>query len=120
MVGSDVTEDRCGICQGNGDQCKSINATYNETLKVSEGYVEIVVLPAKARHIVIKELGNSPHFLGIAKANSSHFYLNGDSLISMPGEFVIAGAESFYDRVDDQEVINIPQPIQHSIAIYVS
>lgn len=114
-----MQEDRCGICGGQGDQCKPVKATFNETLKVTEGYIEIVVLPAKARHIVIKELGNSPHFLGVARANTSQFYLNGDSLISMPGEYLIAGAESFYDRNDDQEIIKIPQPIQHSIAIYV-
>ncbi|XP_061390708.1 A disintegrin and metalloproteinase with thrombospondin motifs 12-like isoform X1 [Musca vetustissima] len=119
IVDSDMQEDRCGICGGNGDQCKPVKAVFNETLKVTEGYVEIVVLPAKARHIVIKELGNSPHFLSVAKANSSTFYLNGDSLISMPGEFFIAGAESFYDRIDDQEIIKIPQPIEHSIAIYI-
>ncbi|XP_065365099.1 A disintegrin and metalloproteinase with thrombospondin motifs 6 isoform X1 [Calliphora vicina] len=119
IVDSEMQDDRCGICGGQGDQCKPVKATFNETLKVNEGYVEIVVLPAKARHIVIKELGNSPHFLGVARANSSLFYLNGDSLISMPGEFLIAGAESFYDRIDDQEIIKIPQPIQHSIAIYI-
>ncbi|XP_013106466.2 A disintegrin and metalloproteinase with thrombospondin motifs 6 isoform X1 [Stomoxys calcitrans] len=118
IVDSDEQEDRCGVCGGEGLECKTVKYVYNDTLKVSEGYVEIVVLPAKARHIIIKELGNSPHFLGVAKSNSSQFYLNGDSLISMPGEFAIAGAESFYDRIDDQEIIKIPQPIQHSIAIY--
>ena len=81
--------------------------------------MEVVIIPARARHINITELGNSPNFIGIAKANSSSFYLNGDSLISMPGEFIIAGAESQYDRLDEQESITIPQPIEHSIAIYV-
>ncbi|XP_037889162.1 A disintegrin and metalloproteinase with thrombospondin motifs 7 isoform X2 [Glossina fuscipes] len=119
IVDSDMQEDRCGICGGSGEHCKTVKGSFNETIKVNEGYVEVVVLPAKARHIVIKELDNSPHFLGIAQANSSRFYLNGDGLISMPGEFVIAGAESLYDREDEQETIQIPQAIQHSIAIYL-
>ncbi|XP_075156811.1 ADAM metallopeptidase with thrombospondin type 1 motif B [Haematobia irritans] len=118
IVDSEKQEDRCGVCGGEGQDCKTVKYVFNDTLKVNEGYVEIVVLPAKARHIIIKELGNSPNFLGVAKSNSSLFYLNGDSLISMPGEFSIAGAESFYDRIDDQEIIKIPQPIQHSIAIF--
>lgn len=82
--------------------------------------MQVITIPAKARHITIRELKNSPNFIAIAKTNSSNFYLNGDSLISMPGEFIIAGAESQYDRLDEQESITIPQPIEHSIAIYVS
>lgn len=38
----------------------------------------------------------------------------------MPGEFEIAGIESMYDREDEQETIKIPQPIEHSITLYVS
>lgn len=53
-------------------------------------------------------------------ANSSHFYLNGDGLISMPGEFRIAGTESLYDRIDQQEIIKIPQPIENAITVHVS
>lgn len=53
-------------------------------------------------------------------ANSSYFYLNGDGLISMPGEFRIAGTESLYDRVDGQEIIKIPQPIENAITVHVS
>ncbi|ALC49097.1 CG4096, partial [Drosophila busckii] len=122
IVDSDMQDDRCGICGGAGDQCRPIKEVYSEAFNVSDGvYVQIVSIPARARHIVIKELGNSPHFLAIAgatQAQGEKFYLNGDSLISMPGEFEIAGAESLYDRQDEQETIKIPQPIQHSIALY--
>ncbi|XP_037934525.1 A disintegrin and metalloproteinase with thrombospondin motifs 12 [Teleopsis dalmanni] len=118
IIDSDIQEDRCGVCGGKGDQCKTVKEVFNDNFNITEGYVEIVTIPSKARHIVIKELDNSAHFLGIARANSSKFYLNGESLISMPGEFVIAGAESLYDRIDDQETITIPQPIEHPITLY--
>lgn len=117
-----MQDDRCGVCGGSGDQCKPIKEIYREAFNVTDGvYVEIVNIPARARHILIKELANSAHFLAIGRAQGdTKFYLNGDSLISMPGEFEIAGAESLYDRQDEQETIKIPQPIQHSIVLYVS
>lgn len=122
IVDSEVQDDRCGICGGSGDQCQPVRETYTDPFAAKDGaYVEIVTIPARARHILIRELANSPHFLAIATGDGGdRFYLNGDSLISMPGEFEIAGAESLYDRVDEQETITIPQPIQHSISLYVS
>lgn len=81
--------------------------------------MEIGTIPAKSRHIIIKENKNSPHYLSIAKANDSYFYLNGHRQISMPGEFIIAGAESMYDRVGEMETIKIPRQIENSITIYV-
>lgn len=38
----------------------------------------------------------------------------------MPGEYIIAGAESLYDREDEKELIAIPGPIEHSITLYVN
>lgn len=123
-----MQDDRCGVCGGSGDQCQPVRDVYTEpfpAFAVRDGaYVEIVTIPARARHILIREEANSPHFLAVGRAgqngqDSDRFYLNGDSLISMPGEFEIAGAESLYDRVDEQETITIPQPIQHSITLYV-
>ncbi|XP_032580395.1 A disintegrin and metalloproteinase with thrombospondin motifs 7 isoform X1 [Drosophila sechellia] len=119
IVDSEVQDDRCGVCGGSGDQCQPVRDTYTDPFAAKDGaYVEIVTIPARARHILIRELANSPHFLAIATGGGDRFYLNGDSLISMPGEFEIAGAESLYDRVDEQETITIPQPIQHSISLY--
>ncbi|XP_017064274.1 A disintegrin and metalloproteinase with thrombospondin motifs 7 isoform X1 [Drosophila eugracilis] len=119
IVDSEVQDDRCGVCGGSGDQCQPVRDTYTDPFAAKDGaYVEIVTIPARARNILIREQANSPHFLAIATGNGDRFYLNGDSLISMPGEFEIAGAESLYDRVDEQETITIPQPIQHSISLY--
>ncbi|KAH8266756.1 hypothetical protein KR026_005522 [Drosophila bipectinata] len=127
IVDSEMQDDRCGVCGGSGDQCQPVRDVYTEpfpAFAVRDGaYVEIVTIPARARHILIREEANSPHFLAVGRVgqngqDSDRFYLNGDSLISMPGEFEIAGAESLYDRVDEKETITIPQPIQHSITLY--
>ncbi|KAH8363804.1 hypothetical protein KR200_009514 [Drosophila serrata] len=119
IVDSEMQDDRCGVCGGSGDQCQPVRDVFLDPFAAKDGaYVEIVTIPARARHILIREQANSPHFLAVGRAHSDRFYLNGDSLISMPGEFEIAGAESLYDRVDEQETITIPQPIQHSISLY--
>ncbi|XP_054731026.1 A disintegrin and metalloproteinase with thrombospondin motifs 12 [Anastrepha obliqua] len=119
VVDSDVQEDQCGVCGGNNDQCKSVKEQFEESLNVTDGYVDVVTIPAKARHIMIKESRSSHNFLAISRANSSYFYLNGDGLISMPGEFNIAGTESLYDRIDEQDSIKIPQPIEDAITVHI-
>ncbi|XP_067642370.1 A disintegrin and metalloproteinase with thrombospondin motifs 12 isoform X2 [Eurosta solidaginis] len=119
IVESEMQEDDCGVCGGNNDQCKSVKEIIEENVNATDGYIELVTIPAKARHILIKELNNSPNFLGISKQNSTQYYLNGDGLISMPGEFNIAGTESLYDRQNERESIKIPRPIENAIAVHV-
>uniref|UniRef100_A0A034VFX3 A disintegrin and metalloproteinase with thrombospondin motifs 12 n=1 Tax=Bactrocera dorsalis TaxID=27457 RepID=A0A034VFX3_BACDO len=118
VLDSNMREDQCGVCGGKSDRCKLIKEVFEENVNVTDGYVEIVTIPSKARHIIIREISNSKIFLGLSMANSSNFYLNGDGLISMPGEFRIAGTESLYDRVDEQEIIKIPQPIENAITVH--
>lgn len=121
-----MQEDRCGVCGGNGDQCNPLTGVFNASLpeNITEGYVMMLTLPARARHIRIQELTNSPHFLSLAAPaingnNKPNFYVNGDNLISMPGEFVVAGAETLYTRDDELETIEITQPINEPISLYV-
>ncbi|XP_039962341.1 A disintegrin and metalloproteinase with thrombospondin motifs 6 isoform X3 [Bactrocera tryoni] len=118
VLDSNMREDQCGVCGGKSDRCKLIKEVFEENVNVTDGYVEIVTIPSKARQIIIREISNSKIFLGLSMANSSNFYLNGDGLISMPGEFRIAGTESLYDRVDEQEIIKIPQPIENAITVH--
>lgn len=65
-------------------------------------------------------MGPSKNFIAIGKADSKDFYLNGDRLIELPGEYDIAGAVGLYEREAELEKMIIPGPIKHDIAIYVS
>lgn len=87
---------------------------------MSEGYYEITLIPSGSRHILIEEMGPSKNFIGIGKADSSEFYLNGDRLISMSGEYQIAGATGLYERENEMEKLKIPGPIKEDIALFVS
>lgn len=126
IIDSDRQEDRCGICGGDGKQCSPLKGIINTTLplNVTEGYVLLLTIPAHSRHIRIRELSNSPNFLALASVlppdqRTPSFFLNGDNLISMAGEFVVAGAECRYAREDELESIEIIQAIQQPITLYV-
>lgn len=87
---------------------------------MSEGYYEITLIPSGSRHIKIEEMGPSKNFIGIGKADSNEFYLNGDRLISMSGEYQIAGTTGLYERENEMEKLKIPGPIKDDIALFVS
>ena len=86
---------------------------------MSEGYFEIKLIPSGSRHILLEEIGPSKNYIGVGKTNSRDFYLNGDRLISMSGEYMIAGSLGLYDRIEDQEKLKIPGPIKEDISLYV-
>jgi hypothetical protein len=65
-------------------------------------------------------MGPSKNFIAIGKADSKDFYLNGDRLIELPGEYNIAGSVGLYEREAELEKMIIPGPVKHDIALYVS
>lgn len=87
---------------------------------MSEGYYEINLIPSGSRHILIEEMGPSKNYIGIGKADSMEYYLNGDRLISMSGEYNIAGAVGLYERESETEKLKIPGPIKEDISLFVS
>lgn len=78
VVDSSTTEDQCGVCGGDGLTCKTIKEEFTEKVNSTEGYHEIVVIPAGSRHIMVEEIHPSKNYIGIGKTNSKEFYLNGD------------------------------------------
>lgn len=87
---------------------------------MTEGYFEIILIPSGSRHILVEEMGSSKNYIGVGKADSKEFYLNGDRLISMSGEYDIAGSVGLYERESDQEKLRIPGPVKEDISLYVS
>jgi len=74
-VDSDATEDRCGICHGDGTQCETTSGLYDKN--DGPGYKEVVVIPLGSRNIKIEEVGNSKNYIGIGVPNSDKYFLNG-------------------------------------------
>ncbi|KAG5674191.1 hypothetical protein PVAND_004173 [Polypedilum vanderplanki] len=119
IVDSNAVEDHCGVCNGTGETCTTIKNEFHKKINASEGYYEITLIPSGSRHILIEEMGHSKNFIGIGKSDTQDFYLNGDRLISMSGEYNIAGAIGLYERNEEMERIRIPGPIKHDISIYI-
>ena len=86
---------------------------------MTEGYYEIALIPAGSRHIQVEEMGPSKNFIGVGRADSKEFYLNGDRLILMSGEYDIAGTAGLYERENDVEKLKVPGPIKEDVSLYV-
>lgn len=119
IVDSSTSEDQCGVCGGNGDTCTTVKVEFTKKLNMTEGYFEITLIPSGSRHITIEEMGPSKNFIGIGKTDSKDFYLNGDRLISMSGEYEIAGTTGLYERESEMEKLQIPGPIKEDVSLYV-
>lgn len=79
MVGSNTTEDQCGICGGNGTTCEVIKREFNKKLNITEGYYPIVTIPEGSRNIHVEEIsGSAKNYLSIGQADTDLFYLNGE------------------------------------------
>ncbi|XP_021933903.1 A disintegrin and metalloproteinase with thrombospondin motifs 7-like isoform X2 [Zootermopsis nevadensis] len=116
-VDSVAREDRCGVCHGDGSQCKTQKGVY--TKREGTGYKEIVVIPAGSRNIKVEEVGNSRNYIGIGSATSGRFFLNGKRQITLAGEYQVAGTPALYERERDWEKVRIPGPIKEDILIYL-
>ncbi|KAG4065960.1 hypothetical protein HA402_006678 [Bradysia odoriphaga] len=119
VVDSNTTEDQCGVCGGTGETCTTIKGEFNKKLNISDGYYEITTIPTGSRHILIEEISPSKNFISIGKAGSNETYLNGDRIVSMSGEFMIAKAMGLYERDNEQEKLKIPGPIKHEITVNI-
>lgn len=82
LVDSDATEDRCGICHGDGTQCETTSGVYDKN--DGQGYKEVVMIPFGSRNIKIEEIGNSKNYIGIGVPNSDKYFLNGKRCVRMP------------------------------------
>lgn len=76
VVGSNATEDECGICEGDNSKCNIFKGTYTKQVS-SPGYREVVVIPAGATNIKIIEANYSENFISIGSALHKIYYLNG-------------------------------------------
>uniref|UniRef100_A0A8C9XWX8 ADAM metallopeptidase with thrombospondin type 1 motif, 10 n=1 Tax=Sander lucioperca TaxID=283035 RepID=A0A8C9XWX8_SANLU len=63
VLGSDVREDRCRICGGDGSRCMSVEGLFNDSLPEG-GYEEVVRIPKGSVFIHIQELNISLNYLG--------------------------------------------------------
>lgn len=121
--GSDATQDRCGICQGDNSTCKVVSGTYVKKFQYGaaggEHYDVVLVLPKGSRNITISETATSPHFLALQDTLYYNYALNGDGKQSPSRDFVLEGALFHYQNNRGHETITTKGPIHRDINLLV-
>ncbi|KAL3280841.1 hypothetical protein HHI36_004070 [Cryptolaemus montrouzieri] len=117
VLNSDAVEDVCGICNGDGTQCKIIEHTYTN---VGQGYAKAATIPAGVKNILVEELKSSPNMIALTDKTGNHFFLNGNYQEAPDIEFFIGKIEAVYRHPEDnQEVLIIKGPTDQDIVLLV-
>ena len=95
MLGSDVQEDLCRNCGGDGKDCNTVSGVLdNKDLTI--GYNDLLLIPAGATNIRITEAKTSNNYLALR--NETDYFLNGDWRIDFPGKYAGAGTTFHYEK----------------------
>ncbi|XP_067872497.1 A disintegrin and metalloproteinase with thrombospondin motifs 10 [Heterodontus francisci] len=117
-LGSDVKEDRCRVCGGDGSTCETIEGIFNGS-SPQGGYVEVIQIPRGSVHIEVKELNVSQNYLAL-KSDGEEYFINGGWSIDTPQRFDIAGTAFHYKRPDDEpECLGALGPTNASLFLMV-
>ncbi|CAH2087110.1 unnamed protein product [Euphydryas editha] len=117
VVNSDIEEDECGVCGGNGSACKTVQGIYNKDTTRQSGFSEVAVIPAGSRNVKIQEKVSPGNYISIGSAKSRKIYLNGARNTTLT-EYFVAGAQAIYERDRDWEKVRIIGPIAEDIKVY--
>ncbi|KAG8512356.1 A disintegrin and metalloproteinase with thrombospondin motifs 16, partial [Galemys pyrenaicus] len=96
VLGSDAVEDSCGVCRGNSSGCITHRGLYSKHHRTHQ-YYQMLILPAGARSIHIREVNTSTSYLAVRSA-LGHYYLNGRWTVDWPGRYAFSGAAFHYQR----------------------
>ncbi|XP_075979285.1 ADAM metallopeptidase with thrombospondin type 1 motif B [Anticarsia gemmatalis] len=117
IIGSEMEEDQCGVCGGNGTACKTVQGIYDKGTTKQSGFSEVAVIPAGSRNVKIKEKVSPGNYISIGSAKSNKIYLNGARNAPLT-EYFVAGAQAIYERDRDWEKVRIPGPLVEDIKVY--
>nr|XP_056705042.1 A disintegrin and metalloproteinase with thrombospondin motifs 12 [Euleptes europaea] len=112
-INSNATEDRCGICLGDGSSCQTVKITFNQSEGL--GYVDIGLIPEGARNIRVVEVAEAGNFLALRSKDPEKYYLNGGFIIQWNGDYKVAGTVFQYDRKGDLENLTAAGPTNESL-----
>ncbi|KAM6224390.1 A disintegrin and metalloproteinase with thrombospondin motifs 16 [Rhynchocyon petersi] len=116
VLGSDATEDACGVCQGNNSDCTIRKGLYTTEHHTNQ-YYQMVTIPAGARSIRIYEMNVSTSYISVRSAFRS-YYLNGHWTVDWPGRYKFAGTAFNYRRPHNQpESLTSPGPTNETLIV---
>ncbi|XP_040039835.2 A disintegrin and metalloproteinase with thrombospondin motifs 10 isoform X1 [Gasterosteus aculeatus] len=118
VLGSDVREDRCRVCGGDGSSCVSVEGLFNDSLPEG-GYEEVVRIPKGSVFIHLQELNISLNYL-VLKSKGDQYFINGKLTIDTPRRFNVAGTTFHYRRpTDGPETLEALGPTNITLIVMV-
>ncbi|CAK8692752.1 unnamed protein product [Clavelina lepadiformis] len=121
VLGSNATEDMCGVCNGDNSTCETVTGTFADTVRRS-GYYEVVRIPRGAYSVRIWEERCCTHsYIAIRSAvDTNRYYLNGNWRIDLYGKKTFAGSDWKYNRrVFKSESISTSGPLKEDLIVEV-
>ncbi|XP_071167899.1 thrombospondin type-1 domain-containing protein 4-like isoform X2 [Mytilus edulis] len=94
IVGSKVTKDICGVCDGDGSTCKMVQDVYEDD-KLKYGYNLVTIIPSGATAINVTQLRIGRNYLAL-KLKNGQYIINGHRRLSAPGQYEGAGTTFTY------------------------
>ncbi|XP_070272741.1 A disintegrin and metalloproteinase with thrombospondin motifs 10 isoform X3 [Myotis yumanensis] len=89
VLGSDLREDKCRVCGGDGSACETIEGVFSPALP-GAGYEEVVWIPKGSIHIFIQDLNLSLSHLAL-KGGQESLLLEGMPTTPQPHRLSLAG-----------------------------
>ncbi|XP_062859444.1 A disintegrin and metalloproteinase with thrombospondin motifs 14 [Trichomycterus rosablanca] len=117
-VGSYKREDKCGVCEGDNSNCRTVKLTLTKSPK-NTGLLKMFDIPAGARHIVIEENETSSHLIAVKNQVTGSFILNSKGEDLKSKTFIEGGLEWEYSVESDKETLKTAGPLHEAIVVLV-
>ncbi|XP_061278362.1 A disintegrin and metalloproteinase with thrombospondin motifs 10 isoform X4 [Bos javanicus] len=118
VLGSDLREDKCRVCGGDGSACETIEGVFSPAL-LGTGYEEVVWIPKGSVHIFIQDLNLSLSHLAL-KGDQESLLLEGLPGTPQPHRLPLAGTTFQLRQGPDQtQSLEALGPINASLIIMV-
>ncbi|KAM9680278.1 A disintegrin and metalloproteinase with thrombospondin motifs 16 [Dama dama] len=116
ILGSDATEDACGVCRGNNSSCTTHKGLYAKQHRANQ-YYQVVTIPSGARSIRIYETNVSTSYISVRNALKK-YYLNGRWAVDWPGQYKFSGTTFDYRRSHKEpESLTSPGPTNETLIV---
>ncbi|XP_052020972.1 A disintegrin and metalloproteinase with thrombospondin motifs 10 isoform X2 [Apodemus sylvaticus] len=118
VLGSDLREDKCRVCGGDGSACETIEGVFSPALP-GTGYEDVVWIPKGSVHIFIQDLNLSLSHLAL-KGDQESLLLEGLPGTTQPHRLPLAGTTFHLRQGPDQaQSLEALGPINASLIIMV-
>ncbi|KAM5187607.1 A disintegrin and metalloproteinase with thrombospondin motifs 10 isoform 6-T6 [Callospermophilus lateralis] len=118
VLGSDLREDKCRVCGGDGSACETIEGVFSPA-SPGAGYEDVVWIPKGSVHIFIQDLNLSLSHLAL-KGDQESLLLEGLPGIPQPHRLPLAGTTFHLRQGPDQaQSLEALGPINASLIVMV-